>query len=1392
MADPGGVGGLIPHNSQHPPQYSPLAQPRGVASGAAGQYIGVPQPFYFHPTLNAFFPGPPPPRHSFLVSSAAPPPTAPPAAALPLCHSHHVTGRTAAAPAAATAPTPTGASSGIPAAPPDAPPGFLLSNLCVPPSFSSVSVLTPSAHERVAVPAPPADAGATALGKGPAGASSLPYSRQQQAACVGNVVGTAPTSRTAAGGERGSGKEEGSRLDIRTKQTTTNAPPPPPRTVGGSPEETTTHTTKATLSAAEEPGGGSVHRGLTAGAAGTQAGRGTTTSLQHSGTHSGVSTDLVSRDAGRFEDEVEVGANNQRTLQSEASRENVSPLPCSTTRSTEARSINVGGAQPCHQRELLGYVGDKEDRQVRPPSRSPDSRNSRGESGTQRCDDSFLKTDMPQQKLQHHAGGGDGTRPGMRRSCSQSGAVDGTVGNFSFEEKRGDLHPGSASCPRNREKIANIGAAASVGTSSTGPSSIYFSGRGGPGGGVGGGVREGGGEAMVRATAAAATAVPPFTRQERGYREKPTADALGEGEARRNEQEAGRTAASSESVADQTRADCVDGRFPFVSGGNIRPGSLKGVRSSQDIGRIRTVGNSCMGQPVLPPRKQQHQGESFQQQPASPPREQLLYTPSRRGGSSSSTPSSGGGGRGGGRPHGYGGPTGSQRQTAGLNSRQSAGLDSSRPTAAAGGFPVGCSRRSGGTGGRVAYERERDMSRAGKRRRRSSSGERRVSEGRDTGSRCSSSVERRRRRSSPSIQRPVIEEIRSSRSSSIASLAIGEELMEAERRVGGGAADAGGGTATDDGRDGEMELKRTDRRSPLSRARHGGDRSSVSPSPRSDIFTDVQDAKGCSSSNSSGVADFGSSGMAQRERNGKRIPEHGGQTRKDLTQGQAHLERSSTRCSSGERGPGNTGVFRKDVALDRSTQPPPPPRPPSPHGQATQPDAGFPSVATGFSRPAGSSASMQMQKAKGGGGGEGDAAGASGVTHAGDAASRGGATLKSGPSATASSIENREGGLTIRGPLFDLWVPTTFHPLCPERVRLVLGPKGRTHKEMEQFTKTRVQLYGRELVRDTSKHEYDPFRDNQPLHLVVGDKVRRGEWSDASIQQMKEKLKVFLEQLVQRTWPRTEQRQPVSFYDKQVHLGPSTGPLVYVNAMGNWEESPPRDLLPCLVYNPLHCAGDGASASQQPPAGTAAAPTTPESSSIAAAENDALLRRKHDEQIGPTYEGDTSLLLNCTPPLCLLLLTLQAAHGLLVEEGVQELATLPLAFEKKWDVRFLFRREDFQAAGPPSFTTERKEALTAAVDSLIYTSDGHMHEDAVSVLTRFVKEFPEVFDFIEGTPARASSSTITRLPGHSTPKIRARDQPDFASVAQRFKNTDPWLQGGQPQAGTSVYAPAPP
>ncbi|KFH02491.1 hypothetical protein TGARI_309960 [Toxoplasma gondii ARI] len=377
---------------------------------------------------------------------------------------------------------------------------------------------------------------------------------------------------------------------------------------------------------------------------------------------------------------------------------------------------------------------------------------------------------------------------------------------------------------------------------------------------------------------------------------------------------------------------------------------------------------------------------------------------------------------------------------------------------------------------------------------------------------------------------------------------------------------------------------------------------------------------------------------------------------------------------------------------------------------------------------------------------------------------------------------------------FDLWVPTTFHPSCPERVRLVLGPKGRTHKEMEQLSRMRIQIYGKEMIRSTRRHGYDAFRDNQPLHLVVTfDRMRREAPCAETAQRAQGGLKAFLEQLVERTWPREETRRPESFYDKQISAGPSCGPLVYVHPLGLHDEPPPKELQGCLVYkpnlfptpihSPLALGGD----THEGAAGAADATfsSTPTSQVSAGEETKKFLWGTDfsgrifghgflprapggEEEDARLYEGDQTLLLDCTPPLCLLLLTLQSLHALLSEEGMQSLTVLPARFEEKWGVRLLQSREDFQVAG-----------LHPSKRSDMRSVDKPTGDDGYGGLLSFVQEFPEVFEIVRDVKANGEAHAEEgRRDEFSGLKVRAKEVPEFARVANRFKTTNPWLERG--------------
>ncbi|CDI78966.1 hypothetical protein, conserved [Eimeria acervulina] len=156
-------------------------------------------------------------------------------------------------------------------------------------------------------------------------------------------------------------------------------------------------------------------------------------------------------------------------------------------------------------------------------------------------------------------------------------------------------------------------------------------------------------------------------------------------------------------------------------------------------------------------------------------------------------------------------------------------------------------------------------------------------------------------------------------------------------------------------------------------------------------------------------------------------------------------------------------------------------------------------------------------------------------------------TNNNSSSSSSNSRSSRRGGGQF---LFDLWVPTTFHPGGREAAKVLLGVRGSMHKELQKAAGAHVQIYGKELKRNTNKHEYDAFRDNQPLHLVVStDRHRNPNPSPQEQLQIVRRLQHMLECLVRDSWPATASFPPPSFYDKQQCLGPSTGPLVEVNPL---------------------------------------------------------------------------------------------------------------------------------------------------------------------------------------------------------------------------------------------------
>ncbi|KAL8274186.1 hypothetical protein Esti_001871 [Eimeria stiedai] len=380
--------------------------------------------------------------------------------------------------------------------------------------------------------------------------------------------------------------------------------------------------------------------------------------------------------------------------------------------------------------------------------------------------------------------------------------------------------------------------------------------------------------------------------------------------------------------------------------------------------------------------------------------------------------------------------------------------------------------------------------------------------------------------------------------------------------------------------------------------------------------------------------------------------------------------------------------------------------------------------------------------------------------------------------------------------LFDLWVPTTFHPLGKDAIKAVLGVRGSTHKEMERVAGAHVQIYGKQLNRSTKKHEYDEFRDNQPLHLVVtSDRLKNPNPTPDEQLQMVHRLQNMLEGLVRENWPSVAPHPPHSFFEKQQCLGPSTGPLVEVEPLTGtcrMVGQPSTSSSPVSAVRPggpppaaeevLHAAaaplqqrriegappilreeqGAGparvlpgvapqlASVSQpqmlrmppdvaQQPSQPQAAPWLQQHPSGGAPQQPACLGSNNSTAREVRFRGDPSLLLDLPPPFCLLMLTLQGLHALLAEEGPCSLSALPSRFVQRWEVPFKYYKAEYglDASCPLSWS-----------DSLL----------------AFVEHFPEVVRVADGDAAWAQGPAAEA----KTPTVACVDPPQFRAVAARM------------------------
>ncbi|KAL8432957.1 hypothetical protein ACSSS7_004250 [Eimeria intestinalis] len=349
---------------------------------------------------------------------------------------------------------------------------------------------------------------------------------------------------------------------------------------------------------------------------------------------------------------------------------------------------------------------------------------------------------------------------------------------------------------------------------------------------------------------------------------------------------------------------------------------------------------------------------------------------------------------------------------------------------------------------------------------------------------------------------------------------------------------------------------------------------------------------------------------------------------------------------------------------------------------------------------------------------------------------------------------------------------------------------------MERVAGAHVQIYGRQLNRSTKKHEYDEFRDNQPLHLVVtSDRMKNPIPTPDEQLQMVHRLQNMLEGLVRENWPPVAPHPPHSFFEKQQCLGPSTGPLVEVEPLTgacrvvgqpSTSPSPASPLRPggatAAAEDVLHAGAaplqrarvegtppvlreeHGAGQPRAPPGVVLPLPSVPQPHMIGmssdVAEQPSQLPAAPWQQQQPIggppqpacvgsndsasmeirFRGDPSLLLDLPPPFCLLMLTLQGLHALLAEEGPCSLSALPSRFVQRWEVPFKYYKAEYglDASCPLSWS-----------DSLL----------------AFVEHFPEVLRVTDADPAWAQGAAAEP----KAPTVACVDPPKFRAVAARMR-----------------------
>lgn len=118
-----------------------------------------------------------------------------------------------------------------------------------------------------------------------------------------------------------------------------------------------------------------------------------------------------------------------------------------------------------------------------------------------------------------------------------------------------------------------------------------------------------------------------------------------------------------------------------------------------------------------------------------------------------------------------------------------------------------------------------------------------------------------------------------------------------------------------------------------------------------------------------------------------------------------------------------------------------------------------------------------------------------------------------------------------------------------------------------------------------------------------------------------------------------------------------------------------------------------------------------------------------------TFTGDPDALLHLSPPMCLIMITLQGLHALLAEEGPCSTVTLPKRFFERWDVPLLFMMCQYQLDSQCPLSWD-------------------------DTLVGFMSNFPELYRLKNTRNEQLGETAIT---------VECVEAPGFRAVAERLR-----------------------